>query len=215
MPRKEFFVRKILALAAVAAASLTSPAIAQSAKLTTNSSGQLTGATGLNLGALGTYDVSLVEGTCASLFNNCNSNSDFAFTNQADATTAGNALLGLIAGAASFNANPDLTFGCGPTYVSQCLMLIPYQVDSRGNVSIANATNNSSVYGVADTTSYSSLNLNISDVSTANDSSRVYAKFTQSPTAVPEPASWAMMLFGFGAVGMSLRSRQQKLHQLA
>nr|WP_223276762.1 PEPxxWA-CTERM sorting domain-containing protein [Sphingomonas daechungensis] len=26
--------------------------------------------------------------------------------------------------------------------------------------------------------------------------------------AVPEPATWAMMLFGFGAVGLSMRRRK-------
>ena len=31
---------------------------------------------------------------------------------------------------------------------------------------------------------------------------------TISPSAVPEPATWAMMLFGFGAVGFALRRRR-------
>lgn len=30
-----------------------------------------------------------------------------------------------------------------------------------------------------------------------------------TPTGVPEPASWAMMLFGFGAIGMSMRGRRR------
>jgi hypothetical protein len=28
--------------------------------------------------------------------------------------------------------------------------------------------------------------------------------------AVPEPATWAMMIFGFGAAGVSMRARKQK-----
>jgi len=31
--------------------------------------------------------------------------------------------------------------------------------------------------------------------------------YTYQPAAIPEPATWAMMLFGFGAVGVSLRKR--------
>lgn len=31
------------------------------------------------------------------------------------------------------------------------------------------------------------------------------------PSAVPEPGTWAMMLLGFGAIGFSMRRRQQRL----
>jgi hypothetical protein len=55
--------------------------------------------------------------------------------------------------------------------------------------------------------------LNINGVSRAAD-----AGFggSVSMSAVPEPATWAMMLFGFGAVGYSMRGRRKiglKLHQ--
>ncbi|HEX8838885.1 MAG TPA: PEPxxWA-CTERM sorting domain-containing protein, partial [Sphingomicrobium sp.] len=33
--------------------------------------------------------------------------------------------------------------------------------------------------------------------------------------AVPEPATWAMMLLGFGAIGVSMRRRKPVLAQLA
>jgi hypothetical protein len=36
-------------------------------------------------------------------------------------------------------------------------------------------------------------------------------KFTASPQAVPEPATWAMMILGMGAVGASLRRRKNSL----
>lgn len=37
-----------------------------------------------------------------------------------------------------------------------------------------------------------------------------YAEASATPGAVPEPASWAMMLGGFGLAGMSLRSARRK-----
>jgi hypothetical protein len=35
------------------------------------------------------------------------------------------------------------------------------------------------------------------------------------PTAVPEPGTWAMMLMGFGAMGVSMRRRKATLRQAA
>lgn len=43
-----------------------------------------------------------------------------------------------------------------------------------------------------------------------------FLTFRHDVSAVPEPAGWAMMLLGFGAIGISLRSRRRKvLAQLA
>jgi hypothetical protein len=36
----------------------------------------------------------------------------------------------------------------------------------------------------------------------------VYARFTPSAAAVPEPMTWAMMLLGFGGIGMAMRRRR-------
>jgi len=55
-----------------------------------NGSGILTGATGVNVG--GTfYNVEFVEGTCAALFDGCDSVNDFDFTMEADAVAASRA----------------------------------------------------------------------------------------------------------------------------
>jgi hypothetical protein len=49
-----------------------------------------------------------------------------------------------------------------------------------------------------------------------NGTNRAYTNYAfrvvdDQVDAVPEPATWAMMLFGFGAVGFGMRRRKQKL----
>jgi hypothetical protein len=54
-----------------------------------------------------------------------------------------------------------------------------------------------------------------SNIYLTNGSSSSATLFTRTP-AVPEPATWAMMLLGFGAIGMaSRRSRKPVLAQIA
>lgn len=66
------------------------PAVATVA-LQVNSSGVVTGATGVNVaGSL--YDVNFVDGTCASVFGTCDS-AHFAFTTDTSAVNASQALL--------------------------------------------------------------------------------------------------------------------------
>jgi hypothetical protein len=49
-------------------------------------------------------------------------------------------------------------------------------------------------------------------VSTSPDINSDAVNFALAPTSgVPEPATWAMMLFGFGAIGFWLRRRRTRL----
>ena len=58
--------------------------------------------------------------------------------------------------------------------------------------------------------------LALDDVSfTTPGSSHVGGTFTLLTPSVPEPATWAMMLLGFGAVGFALRRQKAPLPQLA
>ena len=60
---------------------------ADAATLLVSGSGILTGATGVNVeGTL--YDVEFVDGTCAALFDGCDSVNDFTFSTEADALVA-------------------------------------------------------------------------------------------------------------------------------
>ena len=53
------------------------------------------------------------------------------------------------------------------------------------------------------------VNLNVSGLSGGTRSFDVYAQIGQGVGAVPEPATWAFMIFGFGAIGGAMR-RQRK-----
>ena len=61
------------------------------------------------------YDVEFVDGTCADLFDGCDSSDDFTFTNGADALTASYALLDQVFVNTSygpFDEASELTHGC-------------------------------------------------------------------------------------------------------
>jgi hypothetical protein len=58
--------------------------------------------------------------------------------------------------------------------------------------------------------------IEVSGLSRGNGSYGGQATFTPNQASVPEPATWAMMLMGFGAVGFSMRRRRTTaLPQLA
>ena len=99
---------------AVLAVALTASS-AHHAILIVNGSGILTGATGVNVnGTL--YDVTFVDGSCVSLFDGCDSVSDFDFSSADDAGDASQALLNQVfldGPDGNFDSAPqELTFGC-------------------------------------------------------------------------------------------------------
>jgi len=192
-------MRRILAaLVGVAAMMLASPAAA--ATLVTNGSSQLTGVNGLAVGGT-TYNVSFTDGTCAGLFSGCDAVGDFTFQSQADAQAAAAALLAAIVGS-SFDTAPGTTFGC--IGGEACSMLIPFGFTGSGDFSSVatlngNPTNSSAINLFASPTAFD----------TGASTARVWALF--APVGVPEPASWAMMLLGFGAIGLAMRRRRRSL----
>jgi hypothetical protein len=42
----------------------------------------------------------------------------------------------------------------------------------------------------------------------------VFVRFTAQSASVPEPATWAMMLLGFGAIGFAMRRNRKPLLHL-
>jgi opacity protein-like surface antigen len=197
-------MRKLaLALAAIAALSTAAPAAA-SVTLLVNGSGQLTGATGVTINGA-TYNVSFGDGTCPSLFGGCDANSDFTFTTLSDAQAAALALLNqvLIDGPdGQFDTDYAKTLGCATNDGLTCDVLIPYALDGAGFD--AGVAQNKSTIDSA------SLAINVKSTSTfdtSDSASFTFARFTLVSAAVPEPATWEMMLLGFAGIGCAVRRR--------
>lgn len=184
-------------LAAVVAGVLTFalPSSASAAIQLVNGSGQLTGATGVNVGGT-LYDVSFSQ--CNATQSGFSSACTPFFQNSADATLAAQALLDQVfvdTLSGSFDSNPGLTLFCsGMTY---CLMAVPYtgapSVDTEGAFNTATIDSVSYTPWVYNGSPYI-VPLNV-------------AVFSPS---VPEPATWMMMLLGFGGIAASVRARRSK-----
>ena len=201
-------VRSLLRAAAFTLA-LQFAANASAATLIVDSNGILTGATGVDVGGT-LYDVQFVDSTCAVAFGVCEVSS-FPFTTQADAVAAAQALLDQVfldGPLGQFDSQAGLTFGCALA-AGSCLSLVPYYAFG-GGVQAAGASNHSVGVPLADSVS-GTWSFGASGDMSANNVA-VIARFTAISSAVPEPATWAMMLFGFGAIGFSMRRRRSLMH---
>ena len=182
---------------------------ANGATLLVNGSGILTGATGVNVG--GTfYNVEFVEGTCAALFDGCDSVNDFDFTMEADAVAASQALLDQVildTAQGPFDSDPTLTFGCINTTFDACaaITLFGFGEFAPGEPGM--------LIGAAENSSFSLDVVFSRTLILATDSSDVeelvFARWTPAAeTAVPEPAT--VSLFGLGLAGMGARCWRQR-----
>jgi hypothetical protein len=208
-------MKKLLSSVAALAISLAAPASA--ATLITDGSGQLTGATGVLI--FGTsYDIEFVDGTCAALFDGCDSRSNFTW-DAGNGSAPTQALLDQVF-IGAFDTDYTLTFGCESNSFGFCQVLIPVSPPSQlppssQGIFFATVNSNATSDPPFDVLAFPSP---FYDTSTGYyGGAQVFARFTLTPVtpAVPEPSTWAMMLLGFAAVGVSLRHRPSKLLQLA
>lgn len=172
-----------------------------------DSNGQLTGASGINIDGT-RYDVVFRDGTCLDLFSSCDGPGDFDFTDSATARLAAEALLAQVfvdSALGTFGNDPELIFGCESDAV--CSIEIPYDrfVTGSGQVSSNHLFARALVFGTASDNRTDTGLGRLVTADSSSSSTQVFALFSVS--AVPEPATWLMMIFGLGFVGGAMRRR--------
>jgi hypothetical protein len=167
------------------------------ATLNVDSSGSnkvLLGISGISVGGT-SYDVSFMNGTCASLFDGCDEAEDFVFQTSADAVAANTALHNAVIDNRDVNVflngfEGARINGCDNVACTAITAYAP-PATSSGPVLISYATI-SNVYAFAGTGTYPFTR------DTTTVTSNMYAVWS-TPTAVPLPAGFPLMLAGLGA----------------
>lgn len=201
-----FSVNKFVNMLVIAAGVLTCASNASAAPTLVVDAGMLTGATNVLVDGQ-YYDVSFRDGSCTSLFGGCDANSDFIFDTSAAALLAVNALSDTVfldVAAGNFDSSPNLTRGC--TLTTACSLVVPYRLSGMALVLIADFRNaDPNEPDMVRTSNFQRF------IGTGSDGARAYAVFTAAanpPPAIPEPASWAMLIAGFGLTGAMARRRR-------
>ncbi len=183
----------------LAAATLCAlPATANAAVTLTIQNGKLTGASGVVIGDR-SYDVSFADGTCATVYGTCETKS-FQFQTATTAKAAAQALLDQVfldGPGGNFDSSPGSIAGCSS---SLCNAMIAYAADNRA-FSIMAASNTD---GAGD---YVESGRFLLTYDSTPEVAQTFARFTPA-AAVPEPATWALMLAGFGLTATALRRRR-------
>ena len=173
---------------------------AQAATLNLDSSGNLLGASGIEVGG-SHYDVSFGNGVCADFWSGCNT-SEFTFQTASDAMAAATALItALFSANDAFDTTSTLTIGCDAA--SDCYIITPYALNGAMDTVLAyNARNRSS--NDSDTVILASIG-----TGTQTNADATYARWSASVSPVPVPA--AVWLFGTALVGLLGFGKRRKL----
>ena len=191
---------KTLAAAAYLTLASLAPAWAVSLDIV---GGQLQGASNVIVGT-SSFDVEFLDGTCAALFGGCNAPGDFAFTDEATALGAAQALLDQVfvdVPGGAFDSDPRLTRGI---LQSTGNIIIPFAAgDPRFAAAIFINKPGSSVDEF-----YSANPLFTLDTLFQTD--LAFARFTSTsvPSAVPLPAGGLLLLSALAGLGALRRGKK-------
>ena len=192
----------------------SSPAFALS--LQVDGTGQLTGATGVDVGG-SLYDVQFVDGTCIAVFSGCDENADFTFQNRADATIASQALLDMvfIDGASGlFDSTPSATVGCefGIGIIHTCSTATPFMLSNGGFNGALAVDMMLAAQGVSEGEDFTFFSQPSPSLDFSSLPNATWAVWTKNQTApIPEPSTFLLLVSGFaGLAGWQYR---KKLHK--
>lgn len=155
------------------------------------------------------YDVSFLTGSCSTIFGDCSAGL-FDFQTQQQADDAAHALLSQVfvnqnTSSRAFSYSPYLVHGCDSYGSYSCSSLIAYGTN-QNQMLASTAINN--WFNTSD--QVRSAQRYDASYSTDAVGNLNFARFTRvAVAAVPEPATWAMMLIGFGMVAGAARYRRR------
>ena len=174
-------MRCTLAIVAGLVGSLLSVQAGAAAVLDVDASGQLIGATGVEIeGSF--FTVEFVEGSCADVFDGCVDTAAFTFTDQFAASLAADALLDQVfldGALGAFDSDPSLTRGCA----------------TSGNVG-ADGCAVRTPWGILDAFNFVDPAMDATDANGGSPFlSSVWAVWSeQPPRRIPEPATITLLL---------------------
>lgn len=181
-------------------------------ELLLDGNGKLTGAKNLLVEGR-SFDVSFVDGTCASVFSGCDSPSDFQFQDAFMASAATQALFGQVL-TGIYDSDPTRTAGC--SFGLLCMLTTPFDATADNDVLLWVLARNGEDIRVADAIEFSG-NARRSLLNFTNEIAYVWAVWSPADrSTVPEPASLGLVLGGLAALAACARRRSvSREHQAA
>lgn len=208
----------ILASAAVFAGAAAMPAQAQQLIQCTSGSSCLNGTTNVKL--VSATDVATGQGNVGPggplvTFTSTQGNINLDASGQATITSAvANALNQL-----TFTIEPGYSFSAAEFNLlngsaNSLDVTLTTDTGATNTISLAN-TNGSNWFDIIGAPGQTFTSASFTSANGGFDSFRQLRLTLGEAGAVPEPATWAMMLLGFGAIGMTMRRRNSRIAQLA